>query len=193
MNKSLILCALLGVLCAFSFSPVHANKFTHQMSAGNSCNGNYLDVTAKQQPVTLSALGLHLSPGTHQLKLYTKDGSYQGAERDAGSWQLQGTYRVESKGYGTLTRVALKELRIAPLETKGIMMISTHTLFYSNADAVEPYRENAELSVYAADAVCGEPFNGVLRDRVWNGALFYNESELCFPVLANKRLVPVCL
>ncbi|WP_189398105.1 hypothetical protein [Arenicella chitinivorans] len=106
---------------------------------------------------------------------------------------MQGSYRVESNGYGALTRLALKELDIAPLETKGIMIVSSHTLFYSNADEVEPYRENTALGVYAADSVCGEPFNNVLRQRVWNGALFYNEAELCFPIKTNQRLVPLCL
>ena len=193
MNKSLILSVLLGVLGMSACSPVQAHTFTHQMSAGNSCNGNYLDISAKQQPVRLSALGLHLSPGSHRLKVYTKDGSYRGAELDAGLWQMHGEYQVESKGHGKLTRVALRELKIDPLETKGVMIVSTHTLFYSNADQVESYRENADLSVYAADSICGEAFNDILHERVWNGALFYNEAELCFPVATENALIPLCL
>ncbi|RBP52850.1 hypothetical protein [Arenicella xantha] len=189
----------LGICCGVQA----AERILLSNQGGNSCTGNYLDITAKAKPITVNALGLSLSPGTHRLRIFTKQGSYLGSELRSESWRKVSDFSIQSQGFDKFTRLDLSDFIVDSFETTGLMVVSSNTLFYSNSEDSEAYLENSDLAVYANDAVCGEPFSGSIPNRVLNGVVFYNEG-FCFPLIVPNRqpstdgnakhlVAPICL
>jgi hypothetical protein len=123
-------------------------------------------------------------------------GSYVGAQTYADSWEKLASKQVRSNGYDRLTRFDMSDFTVAAHQTTGLMVVSSHSLFYSNSLDTDAYVENNDIAIYANDAVCGEAFANSIADRVFNGAIYYNES-ICFPVIqkrqAGKLVTQICL
>lgn len=154
-----------------------AEKIDLGFAGGNSCTGNYLDISAKEIPLQVSAFGLHLAPGRHNIQVYSKTNSYVGSETFANHWRLLSERAVVSTGQNKQTRIEVKQFTVNPHSTTGLLIRSDHTLMYSNADGSNQSSGNKDLSTYSGDASCGEAFVGVVADRVFNGVIYYNESD----------------
>ena len=182
-----------ALLMCVQVTAVQADSFELPSEAGNACTGNYLDITAKGEALSISQLGLLLAPGKHRIRIYTKIGSYVGSELVQGHWHLRLDKRIRSKGEAEYTNVSLPEILVPAGDTIGMMIVSDNTVFYSNADGANEFQENKDLKVFSRDAVCGEAFDKTIADRVWNGKIVYND-DFCFHLKAsNNNLLYLCL
>ena len=167
--------------CAASSYDCAANcqGLTSTFDSNNRQYGNYFKIKATQD-VYITGFTIHtVDSGTGTVKIYEKEGDYEGFVGDSGAWNLiMNDSNVNGQGVGRQT--SLDKLDVAlfiPAGTfRSFHIGSSLRLEYTNGSSEgRIYAQNDDIIFYEGLGVNREFGSGdnVFSPRVWNGILEY--------------------
>ena len=187
MNRILRLFLVIALLPTmaivfFSSPPAHAQIMTGSLTttfaSNNGFAGNMLDVMAFED-ITITSLDINVEPGTYDVEVYYKVGSYVGSESTPGDWTLLGTANVTSNGTDVPTPLPVGGLSIPSGSTYGLYVTLSAAHFngirYTGqfSDPPEIYT-NTEIEITTGVGKGSPPFTGsTFFYRQWNGTIYY--------------------
>jgi hypothetical protein len=179
-KSSMVAAGAAGVALAMSIevNPAQAASLSTTFSSNNGQAGNMFDVTTFGNDLNVTGLDLNLdsivSPLT--VKLYTKLGSYVGAETDPSAWTLASTNILNSTaGTDNPTFVDITDFILSANSVTAFYVDAVQTVVnYTNGTAPgQPTFSNADLSI-ATGAGKGANFGSTFSPRTWNGTVYYD-------------------
>ena len=144
-------------------------------AGGNGSTGNMFDIQTIHG-ITVHALDLHvIDVGSIVVEVWTKSGSFIGADKDQSAWSRHVEATINGNGRGKKTFLDIGELRIEAGELYSFYVTATgQGLRYTNGIGIgNIVASNNDLIVYEGigkETTFGHTFN----DRIWNGALYYS-------------------
>ena len=149
--------------------------------------GNMFDVYAKLK-ITIQNLAIHTYTAQvqEQVSVYTKFGTFVGYEGTAQAyfWILQGTYSIESRGFGSYTPLgdAFEPLVLQAGETWGfyITLHSENMVYSMGTDVGSIFIQDAGLTIHEGIGLA-YPFGKMYMPRKWNGVIRFLTSPTADP------------
>jgi hypothetical protein len=159
-----------GVCLDACFPTAVGTTFT----SNNGLAGNMFDVHAITD-VELSSVEVNLDGGDHDVEIYFKVGTWEGAQNTAGSWTLVGSATVTSLGQDLPTDVPIDlALPVAAGDTVALYVTATTSAMnYTDGTAVGAIAASTAHLEILEGSGAAYPFGTNLAPRVWNGVLHY--------------------
>ncbi len=179
--------ATLGLTMLVDMNPAQAASLTTTFAGGNGFSGNMFDVTTFGKDLTVTGLDLNLESisSTLTVDLYTKSGTYVGAETNPSAWKLISTNILNSTaGANNPTFVDITDFLLSANSVTAFYIDTNDSsaLDYTNGTAPgQPTFSNADLSI-ATGAGKGSPFGSTFSPRTWNGTIYYETVSTPEPV-----------
>ena len=135
------------------------------------------DITALAD-VTINGFDQHFNaPGTADVRIYFKQGSYVGFENDDGAWTLAGAFvGLQTTGAGTLTELPLPlNISIPASQTYAFYITTTNGFAMRNSPGTNTgdlFLSDGNIEIYEG-TMNDYPFGSALGPRVWNGNIHY--------------------
>jgi len=142
---------------------------------GNGAAGSMFDVWPRAH-IILFGMGVHTSAEERAtVEVWTKPGSLQDFETDAGAWTKILSTEIDGLGRGKPTFIALTPLRLPAMQTRAFYVTVTagSGLRYTNGQGSgKVYVSNSDVDIIEG---VGKryPFGSTYRNRQWNGVLQY--------------------
>ncbi|MEM9917788.1 MAG: GDSL-type esterase/lipase family protein [Bacteroidota bacterium] len=142
-------------------------------------NGYMFDVLAKEA-LSIDSLAIKIhSTGAQDVRLYRKQGSHRGFERDRDAWEeweVLSVFVADSNAYTTLVPTVPLQMAVGDSLALYIQMANSNaTLSYQRlSDSL--VRESKALSLYLGSG-SNYNFGGPYFPREWNGRLYYHYGE----------------
>ena len=160
-------------------------------AGGNGSNGNMFDIVAINE-VTVTSFDGNLDPGTGDVHIYYKTGTYVGSETNSSAWTLVGTVSTTSTGNGSATPI--------PLAVNVTIPAGQTYAFYVHAENGNAYTNGSTAgNVYVSDANMqilegngrGNPLftGGIYSPRVFNGIVHYSYGGGSGSVIVNNLVI----
>jgi hypothetical protein len=173
-------------LNAASLSTTYANN--------NQQNGKMFDVVA-QQSVRITGLSLNLRPGTHNIEIYGRPGTWVGFNGSSAGWTLLGTASsVTSNGNGVATPIPLT-LNIVLGAGQRYALYATSTgspsigVNYTNGSSVGTVAaQDAYLQILEGAGI-EYPFSTSFTPRIPNVTITYDPAAIGIPTLQTWVLM----
>ncbi len=150
-------------------------SLTSPFVTNNGLDGNMFDIVAKSN-VTIDAFDVNIDPGTQDIEIYYRPGSYVGFENSSAGWTQVGTaISVVSNGNNVATPVPLPVNVAIPAGQTYAFYVTTvnGNMNYSNGTTVGAvFVEDAAIQVLEG-AGKDYPFTGGFSPRVWSGNVHY--------------------
>lgn len=179
--------------------PCTPDDLTTSFAGGNTFAGNMFDVTASGGiDLLIEKFDVNIEPGTANISIYSRPGTYVGFEDDAAGWTLMGTEEVTSAGTGFPTEVNVGGLTIPAGETYGMYVTVTDypsvSMNYTNTPAGTPFSD-ASMTIETGVGKGNPDFTGsTFADRGWNGTIHYcttTTSSYCGPITFEFDVEPI--
>ena len=152
-----------------------ATPLSTPFNNNNGQSGNMFDVVATSN-IEVTDFDVNIA-GTSTIEIYTKTGTYQGFQGNAGAWTLVTTVpNVPSLGIGVPSPVnANINVPVSAGATQAFYVTTTSgTMEYTNGGAVgNVLASNGDLQILEGAGIA-YPFAGTFEPRDWNGILHYN-------------------
>lgn len=165
-------------LCATNVMLGINGNATAPFNSNNGQAGNNFDLIAGPNPITITGWDLNLDPGSWNVSMYYKVGTYQGFETNPAPWVLLGNITVNGVGVNLPTPYPVGGLTIPAGQTYGFYVICTNGtgINYTNGILTySVYAGNADVSI-AGGKGRGLPLftGGQFTPRLWNGRVYYS-------------------
>lgn len=199
MNKKLFPKSYLILALSLGLSSLDANalSITTTFAGSNSFAGNMFDVTTFGNALDITALDVNINPGTTNISVYTRPGTYVGFTDNSAGWTLQGTVNVTSAGAGNATFVDIADFTLAANSLTGFYV--TNSDYSSNAISMNYTNgsntySNADLQLGLGIGKADPDFTGgTFSPRTWNGTIYYTLNNAAVPEPATLALFTVGL
>lgn len=169
-----------AVLTAASLAS--ADIITTTFVGGNGfTDGQMFNVTSNSNGLLVNALDLNMNSSglAFTLEVYTKSGSYEGFETNAGAWTLAATGNGVSAGAGNASHVDISDYLITANVLTGIYVKTnlangSDGITYTNGWTTY---SNSDLSISEGAGVWGA-FGAIetFSPRTWNGSIYYEPT-----------------
>jgi hypothetical protein len=195
-----LLAALLPAL-TFSICSANAATLTTAVTTNGGCEGIFVDITAKSQPVSVTGIE-SVVVGTDNVSVFYKAGSYSGFEQTAGAWTLLNSAPVTG-GSGAIQ--ALYPVSVGAGVTIPAGQTFGFLIWIDNAagslvkairydtSGVTDTTDDALITIYSGMSSCGgatnDPFDGTSNIRAWRGSVTYNLAMQSIPTLSEYGLI----
>jgi regulation of enolase protein 1 (concanavalin A-like superfamily) len=163
-------------------------EITTTFTNGNGASGNMFNITnVAGYAIQISSLDGNFEPFGPQfktVKVWYREGGYEGFETNVGAWTLLGEDNmVESLGQNTPTPINVGGLILEPGITYGLFIHDTSSsIDYTNGSNTY---NNGEIEIQTGigrGVNTNNPFNGaIFNPRTWNGTVHYCRLELPEP------------
>lgn len=160
--------------------PPGCNTLTTTFASNNGQSGNMFDLEAINA-VSVAGFDVNLDPGTWNLEIYHRAGSYVGHETNAASWTLVTTATgVASAGTNLPTPVGLTSAVAIPAgQTHSFYITVTNgtSMNYTNGTAAGAvYADDGNIRLFEGLGK-SYPFGSSYSPRVWNGSVNYSVAS----------------
>lgn len=139
-------------------------------TCGGFSTGAMFDLRAKTD-IVITSFDVNLAPGTHNVSVYYKAGTYVGFETTPGAWTFLGSANVTSVANDSPTALPVGGLAIPAGQTYGLYVDTQHgnngITFGTDVYA------NAQVRLTTGAALCGL-FNIAVPGLTWNGTVYYD-------------------
>ena len=132
--------------------------------------------------ITIHAIDLHVvDVGMVDVEIWTKPGSYAGAENDRTAWSKHLEATVSGGGLGKGTSLDTGELQMEAEEMHSLYItVSGQGLRYTNGiGSGNIAASNRDMILYEGIGK-KTPFGHTFKDRIWNGILYYTVEDYPF-------------
>ncbi len=158
-------------------TPVNNSLFTQNIG-GNGCGGGVMFNILPNQDIAIDSFyaRAQLTAGSASINVYTRVGTFQGNELNAGAWTLHSTITGPPTVANTLFTIVLPE----PLELEeGILtgIYLNYASSYTNTTGLVEF-SNDDLTLTVGSGLCGQ-FTGNNVNRAFNGEVFYRSGFGC--------------
>lgn len=192
MRSRILLVTLIICLISVGVAQALIGSISTNVRTDGRCEGAFFNVTAHNNAVQITGFETNLV-GTANVRVYYRQGGYQGAETNAGAWTLLGSQTLTG---GTGTNQTLFPLNVGGLtipagQTYGFLIYSGYASSAGSDDIATRYLvldppatrsySNADVTLYAGAASCSnnttdnDPFNGFYEGRIWHGTVYYGD------------------
>ena len=175
----LLLLACLVYLMPAAASSVSAS-LTTTFASNMTYQGNMFNVTVQpEHDIVITAFDIHIlsSPQPVPIRVYYREGSYQGYETNESAWTLLQDSNVISLGYKTPTPLPLDNgLPLSAGETYGFYITINANYTVSEMFYLHGASEysNDHLSITLGASLSFPLFTIPYSPRTWNGTIYYN-------------------
>ncbi|MEM7735462.1 MAG: hypothetical protein AAF267_06685 [Deinococcota bacterium] len=131
------------------------------------------DVTAiGDESILIERFDISVFPGTHNVRVYYKEGSYVGSESTPTDWTLHETVTVTSAGFTNRTPLVLaRPIGIPAGRIYGIYMFTDTDSFVYTRGANTFQDANIRIDLGTGNR---PNFGPVFNPRTWNGTIYYS-------------------
>jgi len=181
MLKKLFIAATttLGLIMLVDVNPAQAASLTTTFSSNNGYAGNMFDVTTFGKELTVTGLDINVSSSSSlTVNLYTKSGTYVGAQNNPSAWTLVSTNILNSNaGRDNPTFVDVTDFVLLAESVTAFYIDVGRRINYTNGTAPgHPIFSNDDLSI--ATGIGKAPnFGTNFTPRTWNGTIYYEPAS----------------
>lgn len=181
---------IFGCFAALAFFATSANStvLTTTFVSNNDLSGSMFDVVNLVGNLNVTGFDLNLDDGTWDIEIYKKSGTWDGFALDASAWDLVDTGSVISAGIDMASFFDVADFQLDAASITGLYITTTSSagaMNYTNGTGVgNVAAENGDIQILEG-AGLQYPFGGIFGDifspRIWNGSIYYNNSNNSVP------------
>jgi hypothetical protein len=170
---------LAGLFSSWVFpSTGSGDVITTTFASNNRQSGNMFNTNIVWLPgLRIEQFALNLLPGTWNVEVYTRSGSYVGNETNPAAWTLRDSLAgLVSAGTNQPTLWNVNDFDIGPGVNAFYMRVANGTAMnYTNGTSEGAlYTSDANIQIFQGTGNAGF-FGQQFRPRVWNGSIYYSQ------------------
>lgn len=152
-------------------------------AANNGQSGNMFDVVNLTSDLDILGFDLNLDPGSWNIEVYKKDGTWVGFDQTPGAWDLVDSNTVTSVASNVATFFDVADFTLDASSTTALYVTVTNgtAMNYTNGSGIGGVVvDNGELRILEG-AGKSYAFGSTFAPRVWNGSIHYEVAPVSEP------------
>lgn len=158
-------------------------NLTTSFNSNNGSGGNMFDINILRPTLEILGFEVNVDPGTHDVDIYYKTGTYVGDMNNAAAWTYAGQVTVTSAGTDAPTTVTLPNSLVLNSGIHGIFLgISSSSWNYYNGNGTGTLEaSNTDLEIYEGHGRGSSSFtSGSFSPRVFSGSIIYQAGQASY-------------
>lgn len=155
-------------------------SLTTTFTSNNGQDGNMFNIIVGPNPVTINYFDINMYPGTDNVAVYFRSGSYVGFESSSTGWNFAGASSVTSLNDDVPSRLNVGNIQLQAYQTYGFFITTAYGsaigLNYTNCLTSDSYTDGG-LTVTAGIGMEGLFTTYTYSPRMWNGTIYYTASS----------------